>query len=282
MSTTIKQAAPVTLEEFYAETLKANGVTAPNPADIEKLAAARGVSAELAKIAQSVYNQMLVDGVEHESPQSKLADAFTVAENYLKHNRTCAEFGAALAEELKIAAAAAVQAVLTKHQVELSTHDALKMAELAQGVVSVSPEQMQAAQAVIITAASTADGEEMSKRAAAAVNLPEFDARGLFHGGTYDANALDLHAFYAATGAYYGGDADLGRKVASALSGSEKTADHRGPAHAFVAIAAQTRTWPESMKFAAAQASLMSPAVEWYLNARRSDEIQLRASSQEA
>lgn len=278
-ATTVKQAAPVTLDEFYAETMKANGVAIPTDVDIEKLAAARNVTPAVAKTAQAIYNQMLIDGVEHATAQDKLADALAVAQNFIAHNRKVAAFGASLAAELKTACAAAAQAVLTKHEIELSTYDAVKMGELALAHADITPEGMQAAQSAIIAAASTADGEEMSKRASAAVSLPEYDPAALY-AGDFKAASLHLPTFYAATGAYYGGDETLGRAVASALSGSEKTADHRAAAHAFIAIASEARTWPESMKLASAEAPGISPAVEWYLNARRSDELQLRANQE--
>lgn len=273
----IKQAAPVTLNEFYAETLRQNGVAVPDAVDIEKVAAAKGVPTEIAEIAQQIYNQMILDGVVHASPAEKVADAFAMAKSFLSHNKAIADFGATLASDLKIACAAAAQEVLKKHGVELSTYDAVKMAEQELAFVTVTPEQLKSAQAVVLAAA--VEGEDAVKRASAAAVLPTYDIAGLY-AGQADASTLNLPAFYEQTGTHFGGDAALGQKIASALAGSEKTADHRGAAHAFVLLASNAQSWSDSAKTAAAfeEQAGVRPSVEWFLNARRADEIQLRAN----
>lgn len=93
MDTTL---TPLTPREFYDAALQNAGVT-PQTLDIQKVAAARQVPVETAKLAEVFFEQLQKDRIEYTDEGARADDALKLAEAYIEHEQKTAAAAAELA-----------------------------------------------------------------------------------------------------------------------------------------------------------------------------------------
>jgi hypothetical protein len=120
---------PLTLKEFYAETLKAAGFTPPEDS-IAKFAETNKIDPEIVKIASAVFEQLTLDGVKYETPQLMADDAMKIATQYLEHCKAAAAEAEKIAGDLHRVARHAVEGYLAQHGIELDADEGVKIAGL--------------------------------------------------------------------------------------------------------------------------------------------------------
>jgi hypothetical protein len=120
---------PLTLREFYGETLKAAGFTPPEESTA-KFAEASKIDVEIVKMAQSVFEQLQLDGVKYDTPKLMADDAMKIANAYFDHCKTAAAEAEKLAGDLHRVACHAVEGYLSQHGIELDANEGVKIAGL--------------------------------------------------------------------------------------------------------------------------------------------------------
>jgi hypothetical protein len=120
--------APQTLDEFYSVVLAENGIKIAEE-QVEKIAAERGEDPVRAKIAKAIYDQTLVDCIEYASGAERKADAFKVAEAYIKHIEASKTAATKVASDILRVASFAVEGYLAQNGISaLTALDGVKIA----------------------------------------------------------------------------------------------------------------------------------------------------------
>lgn len=120
---------PLSLKDFYGQTLKQAGFTPPEDS-IEKFAAANKLDLETTKIASAVFEQLQLDGVAYDTPQDMFQDALKIAHSYMDHCKEVTAQAEKLAGDLHRVARHAVEGYLAQHGVELDADEGVKIAGL--------------------------------------------------------------------------------------------------------------------------------------------------------
>lgn len=121
--------APMSFDDFYRQTMAANGLVIETE-PVEKLAEARGVDPAIAKLAKAVFDQTRLDGIEYEHPKARLEDAFKVAEAYVSYMDEIKTSSTKLAADLMRVAAHAIEGYLAHNGVDMATSDGIKIAAI--------------------------------------------------------------------------------------------------------------------------------------------------------
>jgi hypothetical protein len=121
--------APLSLHEFYAETLKQANFEPPKE-ELEKVAAARNIPLETLKIARSIFEQLQLDGVPYESSSAMLEDSIKIATAYVNHVQDAKASADKLAGDLHRVARHAVEGYLSAQGIELDADEGVKIAGL--------------------------------------------------------------------------------------------------------------------------------------------------------
>ena len=120
--------APMPLDEFYRQTMAANGIVR-EPEPVEKVAEARGEDVEVAKLAKAVFDQTRLDDVKYASAKDRLDDSFKIARAYVDYMTSVKTASANLANNLLRVAAHAVEGYLAQNGIsKLSAFDGIKIA----------------------------------------------------------------------------------------------------------------------------------------------------------
>lgn len=119
---------PMTLDEFYCQTMEANGIVR-EPEPIEKVAEAQGVDVVVAKLAKAIYDQSRIDDVKYASAKDRLEDSFKVAKAYVAYMDETKTAATKLAGDLARVAAYAIEGYLAQHGIsEITAADGVKVA----------------------------------------------------------------------------------------------------------------------------------------------------------
>ena len=121
--------APLTIKEFYAQTLKQAGFTPPED-QIEKFAAANKLDLETTKLASAIFEQLQLDGVKYETHQDMLQDALKIAHAYADHVKEASAQAEKIAGDLHRVARHAVEGYLAQHGIDLNADEGVKIAGL--------------------------------------------------------------------------------------------------------------------------------------------------------
>lgn len=125
----------LTPDQYYDKTLTAQGLKPVR--QLEKIAAARGIDIETAKIAQHFWHKLNEDGLSYGSPQTHAEDSMKLAGHYAAyvkaHKKTAAMKADALATALKLAAVKIMQ--------ELKIADVSPEDALAAGALQADAQQ---------------------------------------------------------------------------------------------------------------------------------------------
>jgi len=120
---------PLSLKEFYGQTLKQGGFTPPED-QIEKFAAANKLDIETTKIASAVFEQLQLDGVPYATPQDMFQDALKIAHAYVDHVKEASVQAEKIAGDLHRVARHAVEGYLAQHGIDLNADEGVKIAGL--------------------------------------------------------------------------------------------------------------------------------------------------------
>lgn len=119
----------LTPREFYEQTLKASGVTPP-PDEIQKVAEAKGVPVEVAKLARAFFEQLQLDCVPYPNEVERGNDAMKMAQAYVEHVKEVNEGAVKVADGLLRFLLHQAEGYLSQNNIELSATEAVKIAGL--------------------------------------------------------------------------------------------------------------------------------------------------------
>ncbi len=115
--------------EFYEMTLKEHGVQ-PLTNDMEKVAEAKGISIEEAKLANAFFEQLQLDGVPYETHVQRREDALKIAHSYIEHVKEAEADAVKIADGLLRALEHAAEGFLSHNNIKLDARTAVKIAGL--------------------------------------------------------------------------------------------------------------------------------------------------------
>lgn len=192
--------SPLTIKEFYAQTLKQAGFTPPDD-QIEKFASANKLDLETTKIASAVFEQLQLDGVKYDTHQDMLQDALKIAHAFADHVKEASAQAEKIAGDLHRVARHAIEGYLAQHGIDLNADEGVKIAGLqAQSFQELTQKQAALRQLELLATLKFPEDKVASEKVAANIyqSLPGAGAAG--GGGMWDEEATVQHLSNSAGG----------------------------------------------------------------------------------